>query len=772
MIHFFLSLYGAKYLPFLRVCLESISRHHPEARITVWWEDIPKLEIKLLRLLHPGINLEPIGIAATQENNHQRLVSIKLRHQAAFLEGCREGELIAFLDVDTLVMEPLHEHLSNDFDVLFTWKPEQFPLNAGIFFARKNLVTVQFFQTWLLRTEARLKDSEALRRAMTTFGSADQFELAQLISTYYSTHDFVNEYSFGSVKIALRPCSVLNETNSLPLDSGAKIFHLKGGWHPILLEGAPYTKWRTKQDCEDLANYWKSLDAQETIQSWRSFVLSAARLHQDRFSETTENENDGQGLLDSEMLAMIAVMRAFEIEVVIEAGLYWRQQTNVLAEVLQGTSCMIYCIEWIEEEIAEDTEQRLAPHKNLQLHYGDVAEIIPRTLEQEKGKQIAILLDAPLGPEALQLFSDSIANHPNVMLGFIGDLRGSHLDLLNPNDVFVQDYFERVFFTDDEAYGAQYGPLDPHRLQLDFGSDHTKRHHNGSYLSRLGIVFPTERDRFRARKRLADRQASEALEAILLADSDSVEKQKSILKKLHRIPGFVALKHFGKWLLGRASLRETTNTSSKEELATGSSEQDESPEVFRVQLAKQIDVGSDDIIIDCGANVGEVVAKFVDSGAIIFAFEPNPHAFEVLAKRFHDHVNVVCFPMAILDREATIKLHLHEWSEQDPVKWSVDSSLLEYKGNVLADQFVEVEAIDLSEFIFRVAKRIKLLKMDIEGAEYETLTRLIERGLTDQIDHILVETHEKKIPELREKHAALLHLIEERNIQNIDLSWV
>ena len=62
--------------------------------------------------------------------------------------------------------------------------------------------------------------------------------------------------------------------------------------------------------------------------------------------------------------------------------------------------------------------------------------------------------------------------------------------------------------------------------------------------------------------------------------------------------------------------------------------------------------------------------------------------------------------------------------------------------------------------------------MDIEGAEYVTLTRLIERGLTNQIDHIVVETHEKKTPELREKHVALLQLIQERNIQNIDLNWV
>ncbi len=135
-------------------------------------------------------------------------------------------------------------------------------------------------------------------------------------------------------------------------------------------------------------------------------------------------------------------------------------------------------------------------------------------------------------------------------------------------------------------------------------------------------------------------------------------------------------------------------------------------------------------------------------------------------------MNVVCFPFAVLDRNTTIRLYLHEWSDQDEVKWSVGSSILDFKGNVTKERYVDVPAIDLSEFIFRLNHRVKLLKMDIEGAEYETLSRLIDRGLHRLVDYILVETHEQKIPELRDKHQILLAKIAEQQIANIDLTWI
>ena len=58
------------------------------------------------------------------------------------------------------------------------------------------------------------------------------------------------------------------------------------------------------------------------------------------------------------------------------------------------------------------------------------------------------------------------------------------------------------------------------------------------------------------------------------------------------------------------------------------------------------------------------------------------------------------------------------------------------------------------------------------GAEIEVLNRLIDLKIHEKIDIILVETHDKQMPDLVEKTRELRQQIINENIQNIDLEWV
>lgn len=181
--------------------------------------------------------------------------------------------------------------------------------------------------------------------------------------------------------------------------------------------------------------------------------------------------------------------------------------------------------------------------------------------------------------------------------------------------------------------------------------------------------------------------------------------------------------------------------------------------------------GAGEIAIDCGANVGVVTDHLSKWGATVYAFEPNPFAFRALKERFANRPNVHCIEKGVLDHAGTERLYFHESSGQDEVLWSVGSSLLEYKGNVDRAKFVDVPIVDLGEFIASLKGRVKVLKLDVEGVEVPILKKLIETGLIDRIDYVFAETHDAKIPELREETNSLRGMIRARKLKHVNLDW-
>lgn len=180
----------------------------------------------------------------------------------------------------------------------------------------------------------------------------------------------------------------------------------------------------------------------------------------------------------------------------------------------------------------------------------------------------------------------------------------------------------------------------------------------------------------------------------------------------------------------------------------------------------------DDIYIDCGANVGQEIERVFETGCTVYAFEPNIHAFKVLKERFGKYKNIHLYNKAVLDKNTALKLYSHENSDEDEVMWSTGSSLMESKGNVRKDKFYEVEVIDLAEFIKDLNKRVKLLKIDVEGVEHKILNKLINTGVYRNIDLIVAETHEDRIPEIKEEITNLKNRIKKNKIKNIKLDWI
>lgn len=187
------------------------------------------------------------------------------------------------------------------------------------------------------------------------------------------------------------------------------------------------------------------------------------------------------------------------------------------------------------------------------------------------------------------------------------------------------------------------------------------------------------------------------------------------------------------------------------------------------QLVQKLTPG--DIVIDCGANVGDVTNAFAKTQATVYVFEPDPYCFSILEKRFNGCSNVKLFNKAVGIENRAINLYRAENFAKNPEFLSQSSSIYISKKNVCDLNAFEVEQIDFVAFVQALPDRVAILKIDIEGAEVPVIEDLLDTNAIERIDYVFAETHEKQIPELAERTVVLRKRIAEGGYSNINLDW-
>jgi FkbM family methyltransferase len=162
-----------------------------------------------------------------------------------------------------------------------------------------------------------------------------------------------------------------------------------------------------------------------------------------------------------------------------------------------------------------------------------------------------------------------------------------------------------------------------------------------------------------------------------------------------------------------------------------------------------------DIAIDLGANAGEFTTAMAATGAEVHAFEPDPHAFSLLRKAVAGRQNVHLIPAAAGDRAGTATLYRSTSFDRAPDRRSKSSSLFVEKRNVGSDNAVEIEVRDFVAFLRALTGRVGLVKIDIEGGEVPVMEALLNSDQAARIDAIFIETHERGLPVLAARTAAL-----------------
>lgn len=143
------------------------------------------------------------------------------------------------------------------------------------------------------------------------------------------------------------------------------------------------------------------------------------------------------------------------------------------------------------------------------------------------------------------------------------------------------------------------------------------------------------------------------------------------------------------------------------------------------------------IFIDCGGHCGCSVKKFNrnNDGFECFTFEANP-----LLEKYYDGVATTLIGKAVWSSDGFTRFYLGgRWGHES-------SSMFEHKFNVNSDSYVEVEQVDLGAWIMRNFNKDDyiVLKLDIEGAEYEVLGSMLSDGSIDYINELHGEEHFKK----------------------------
>lgn len=186
------------------------------------------------------------------------------------------------------------------------------------------------------------------------------------------------------------------------------------------------------------------------------------------------------------------------------------------------------------------------------------------------------------------------------------------------------------------------------------------------------------------------------------------------------------------------------------------------------RLLRELPQGS--LIVDCGANVGEVSEFFLRQGMKVIAFEPDPVALRAFKTRLANAPNLRLEEKAVGAKPGVAPIYQSAALEGKGLQATESSSLI-HRDIHGAAPVGEVEVVDLIAYLKALPEKVRILKLDIEGYEADIVEAMLDDGIYRDIDLILVETHERFSPELAARLGRIRQRVREQGIGNIVLDW-
>jgi FkbM family methyltransferase len=126
-----------------------------------------------------------------------------------------------------------------------------------------------------------------------------------------------------------------------------------------------------------------------------------------------------------------------------------------------------------------------------------------------------------------------------------------------------------------------------------------------------------------------------------------------------------------------------------------------------------------DVFVDIGAHVGAWCLNLANSFQIVYAFEPDPRAYDQLCEniKLNEIHNIIVEKMAISNVNGRIPFNVFDLAHST-FRPDIHSKLHQ---DVKPESVIDVDAMTLDSFFSIFDKKIDLIKVDVEGAEIDVL---------------------------------------------------
>lgn len=151
------------------------------------------------------------------------------------------------------------------------------------------------------------------------------------------------------------------------------------------------------------------------------------------------------------------------------------------------------------------------------------------------------------------------------------------------------------------------------------------------------------------------------------------------------------------------------------------------------------------IFLDCGLYKAITLRRYVDEGVVdkdwlVYAFEPNPEIDVDEAIASVPSLKVSLIKEAVWIRDETLKLWLGGRE---------DAASLDGTARISGDRMYEVETFDFSDFVEKLPEPSYIIcSMDIEGAEFPVLDKMLVDGTASRINKLDIDFHHRLVNEV------------------------